>query len=411
MENSYIYQDENGKFAHYYFSDNQIIRKDEDGQSVIIDSVRKNFTVCTSVEDDIYIFCQDLDGNIIVTTSENGIYSTKVLFENTFSKKSCIYVHAIIEANELVIFFNTPIGELKQSYIYMQKMKGKVWQKAVIVDMFSPLRDDYFSFIKNADNTYFMIYQMCDNSNNLGARLIKNDSFSNFNIYHTTNYNILEQSSIIVNDAFFTSYVVKSAFSSQLIFRKSTKEGFSNTIVLSEGMSIEKPIIFLGHKLFVFFISGQNVYVVISEDFGDSFDRARKVENVYAESIIKCKFISNNMHDMCISEVYINKNEPRNIRIIPDYYKNFYTDFQKPKAINKTPKIDKTKQKQHNNSIVLKNPADMTNEEFYYLFLQKKKEKERAERELNKNDYEDDEMSVLRAENEKLKKAMKNFIK
>lgn len=411
MENSYIYQDENGKFSNYFFSDNQIVRKDEDGQSVIIDKVRKNFTVCVSEEDDIYIFCQDLDGNIIVTTSENGIYSTKILFENTFSKKSCIYVHAIVEANELVIFFNTPIGELKQSYIYMQKMKGKVWQKAVIVDMFSPLKEEYFSFIKNKDNTHFMIYQMCDNSNNLGVRLIKKDSFSNLNIYHTTNYSFLEQSSIIVNDAFFTSYVVKSAFSSQLIFRKSTKDGFSNTLVLSEGINIEKPIIFFGHKLFVFFTSGQNVYVVISENFGDNFDRAIKVENVYAENIIKCKFISNNVHDMSISEVYINKNEPKNIKVIPDFYKKFYTDFIRNKSVVSTPKINNDHKKQEHRKIVPKNPADMTNEDFYYLFLQKKKEKEQAERELSRSDYDDDEITNLRLENEKLKKVMKNFIK
>ncbi len=431
MENNYIYKDYKGDLFLFTYYNGSIMRKLYDNdkwsfEDIIISNVTSNFTFNISETDDIYIFCQDEQMNVILVKGKDDFFESQVILENNDGQKNIVYFNAIIKENILTLIYNRHCYESNNNYIYIQKFKDNTWSNPEVIDSFRSFRHKLFEFYKYRDNT-FIIYQNKDKSNCLSLRKISENGFSEKNICHSTTYDIMDSSSIFANENIYLTYIIKSSFSYQLFFRKVGK-GFTDPIILSEGQNIDSTLIFKTDRLYVFFMSKDIVYYVYSEDEGESFSRVKKFkDNAY--SLVKAKFVSNGKFNMCLSDVYITENEPKSIKVLPDIYKNFYSDFQKPikvineqiaKPINNPPK--KTTENNNNNTdniteqtpIYYENLADLKNEDFYKILLEKKKAKD-MEKKQNKYDEffqknPDDELAKLQNENEKLKKALRKFM-
>lgn len=431
MLSNYVYKDKDENLFIYYFHENKIIRKsiyndEKPYTETVISSVKRNFTINVCEKGEIYIFCQNLKGDILLITLQNEEFVSQVILENKEDEKGLIvYFYSIIEDGYLTLIFNTPKGE-EVSYLYMQKMKDNIWQKATLIDSFAPLKNEYFSFYKNKDD-YYLIYQNMTQNRKIGIRNIDKDGFKDYFPYHTTNYQIIDNSVLFVEDSFFAVYTVKSAFSTQLIFRKNNQSGFTDTIILSEGQKIDNVLIFYSDKIYVFFTSVAGLYVVTSDDFGESFSKPQKYKRYTDENIEKAKYISYHNSKMCINDVFVSKNEPKTIAVIPDIYDDFYSDIirQKEKKevkqeiqnevndelneyLQENVSVNMNDEQSHiKQTNTYKNAVDMTNEDFYKIFLQKQKEKEFLKKSNEVDDeFSEEELLKLKKENEKLKKAL-----
>ncbi len=167
----------------------------------------------------------------------------------------------------------------------------------------------------------------------------------------------------------------------------------------------------------MFFSSKDGIYYTTSRDFGENFTKVKQFKNDI--DIEKGKYFTNVNLEMCINDIYVSKNEPKNIKILPDVYKNFYNDFLGEKKvlvrnIESPKKMQEQKQINKPDKVYYENLSDLNNEDFYKILLEKKKQKDLARKDekaepVTLNSQE--ELEKLKYENEKLKKALKNVMK
>ncbi len=417
MQNNYIFKDVRGNLFLYCYSNGSIIRKTFTDnkwfyEETIISDVLDNFTFNIGTNDDIYIFCQDKESNVLLLTGKQNKFTQQVVLENTSKEKCVIYFNCLINNDKLTLFFNTPKDINGKSYLYLQTMQNNIWQKATMIDSFSSFKHSYFDFLK-FKNTSLLFYQNCDYKNKLGYRVMSENGFSDFVEFHNTNYEITDLSNLSINNDLFLTYIVKSSFSYQLFFRKTLKGHLSETTILTEGQNIDNVLIFYSDLLYVFFSSRDGIYFVTSQDFGENFSKPKKFKNEV--DIVKAKYVTNCTSLMCVNDIYLSKNEPKKLKIIPEVYPQFYLDHKEPVIVthNEPKQVVDNQPVREQKKVYYENLSDLNNEDFYKILLEKKKQKELAKNEqvVEKeiHSYNLDELEKLRYENEKLKKALKKF--
>ncbi len=426
----YIFKDVNNNLYMYTFSNNDIIRKKYKNErwfyeETIIREVRDNFTFSIDKWDNIYIFCQSLDYKIIMVKGYDNSFQSEIILEQ--NDKKTVKFHPIIDESGLILLYSTPFDNNGKSHIYMQKFNNNIWSKAELVDSFVPFKHCYFDVYRDK-----IFYQSIDNAKHICYRDIKG-TIGNKVKYHSTNYDILDLSNIIIENEIYMSYIIKSAFSYQLFFRK---VGYENIepIVITEGQNLDNVVIFNSDKLYIFFSSRDGIYYVTSVDGGQSFSKVKKYKEDMG--VCKAKFVSNCLFNMSCNDIYVSKNEPKSIKVINDIYSDFYNDYQKPVTVSRREvvreKIENNlyEQSKHNineqqrvqmpvenKGIYYENLADLKNEDFYRVLLEKKRQKEEMKKrekfeslntfeDLNNSDYE-----KIKRENEQLKKALMKFMK
>ncbi len=419
----YIFKDINNNLFMYTFSNNDIIRKTYKHDKwfydeTIVKDVRENFTFSIDKSDNIYIFCQTIDYNIMMVKGYANNFESEIILEQ--NEKKSIKFYPIINENGLTLIFNTPIDNNNKSFIYMQKYQNNVWTKAEVIDSFIPFRHCYFEVYND-----LLFYQSIDNAKHICFREIGN-VIGNKNKYHSTNYDITDQSNLVINNEIYMSYIVKSSFSYQLFFRKF---GYENVepIVITEGQSLDNVTIFNSDKLYIFFSSREGLYYVTSVDNGQTFSKVKKFKDNL--SVSKAKFLSNCLFNMNCNDIYVTKNEPKSLKVIPEIYGEFYNDYIKPisvvrhnvvnEPVLQKPQTIMAEPKHITNEpskIYYENLADVSNEDFYRVLLEKKKQKdqmkknEKFESVNNFEEMNNSEFEKMKRENEKLKKALMKFM-
>ncbi len=336
MENNFIINYGNNSLSSFNFSANKIFVKNYvneiwEKEVLIIDNVRNNFTVSLSSDGKLYLFCQDIDGNVILSTNTEGRWTNKIILENQSPKATTILFYPIITEKGITLIYNSPIGKDGSGYIMMQKLADNgTWAKAETIDKFYPIKSTYFTIQKIKNDHYILFYQTKTTSKNIGYREITSNSYGSFNVFHTTNYQLTDFSYLTTNEGLYLVNVVKSMYSTQLIFRKKDSDNFSNPIILCEGTKIEKPLIFFAENiLYIFFSNGNNLFYTTSSNSGESFKKVQKYKSTKFHDLIKGKYIRDdigNKSTFCTNELYLNKSMPNLIKIIPEIYTNFFPE-------------------------------------------------------------------------------------
>ncbi len=413
MQSNYVVKFKNGDMSLFSYHNNSIVRKYyENGRQsrseVVVSDVRENFTVTLSENDDVFIFCQDLNYNIILSNNN----SIQVLLENTSNEKNIVYFHAIVNQGVITFIYNTPKDSNNTAYLYTQSIKDNIWKKAEIVDNFSPLKNSYVDTIMH-NNNLMIFYKNISNTNNACYVAVSDKGVSKSVSYHKTNYDIVDVSNIVVNNDIFLSYIVKSSFSYQLFLRKASGNSISDPVVVTEGQNLDNVLIFYSDKLYIFFTSRESLYAIESDDFGNSFSKPKKI-NEYGNYYAKAKFISHCQTNMCANDIYVSKGEPKQIKVMPDIYADFFSDYkrqvEKPSLSVAKPNVESNTQPKR---VHYENLADLSDEDFYKILYEKKQEKDLLKKQHKNNDFElndEDELAKLKRENENLKKALKKYL-
>ena len=231
------------------------------------------------------------------------------------------------------LLFNTNNKNQSNSFLSIKTLvNGKNWTNSENIDNFSTLPNNLFYIQKINQDNFVLAYQKKNKDVQIGFKQIKNGNISDFVTIHKTGYQIVDYSFVMYNDDIHYIYVIKTLFSSQVIYKKKNKNGISNPVILFDGQKIKScNIAVLNNNLFCSFILNNTLFYCQSEDFGDSFLGIVKYKKPISQDVVKAKFLQiNSILNSSINQVYLDSKNPLNIYMLPELLPNI---FNKSKQI------------------------------------------------------------------------------
>jgi hypothetical protein len=293
-------------------------------------NARDNFTV-TEDGGVLHLFCQDAQGDIILATLDVGgeKWASRVVLKNQLDRIHSIVLHPIITETGLTIIYNTPGTEDRGSFLSIQNLDAKgQWSKATRLDKFFASGPSLFEVQRVSKNHLILFYQKRGQENNLGYMEITPEQQGNYNIFFTTNYFVSDSSYLTTENGIHLLFVVKSMFSSQLIYRKKMDDEISNPIVLHEAQRIENCLLYFAKgSLYAAFLAAGQLCQCVSLDKGNSFSRPVRYKYKFCQNPEKANFSSQTPQSedtAFLRQVYVDRACPWDIQIIPDAYEDFF---------------------------------------------------------------------------------------
>ncbi|WP_250278251.1 coiled-coil domain-containing protein [[Clostridium] colinum] len=336
MQNNYILNNKNNEILSFYYGEERAIYCKKLGSnnypivSKIIQDVTDCFTVDIGPNKEIYIFCQNYNGEIVLCKLEQDTFKHKVLFKNKSEGAENILFYPIFFKGNMSLIYNTP-NNMDNNFLAIKTLVGgKGWTRAENIDAFSVIPNNIFYVQKVNQDNIVVAYQKKSKDIQIGYKEIKNGNISDFITVHKTGYQIVDYSFIAFKDVVHYVYVIKSLFSSQVIYKRKDENGLSNPIILFEGQKIKScNISVLNDNLYCSFIAGSTLYYCQSEDFGRSFLGISKYRKQISQDIIKARFLSTvNMTNSSVNEVYIDAKNTLNIYMLPELLPNLFNKKQ-----------------------------------------------------------------------------------
>ncbi|MDR1559206.1 MAG: hypothetical protein LBS84_05815 [Clostridiales bacterium] len=299
-------------------------------EQVIAENCRENFTA--HYEDDIiYLFCQDTLGDIIAVTinvTDDSI-NRRVVLKNQSDHIQQVWLHPIIMDRGISIIYNAASAEDRSNYLMLQQLNDSgQWSPASRIDKYWA---NIFEVQRVARDHLLLFYQTRSPENKLGYREVTPEKQGHYITYYTTNYFVSDTSCLTTDNGIHTLFVVKSMFSSQLIYRRNVTGEFAPTIVLYEAQRIEKCLLFfVRDNLYITFMAAGYLFVCMSEDKGASFSRPVRYRNKFCQNPEKAYFISQpaqSENGMFLRQVYVDRGSPWDIQIIPDLAEDFFPAY------------------------------------------------------------------------------------
>ena len=219
------------------------------------------------------------------------------------------------------LIYNTTVPSNNNSFLSIKTLVGgKNWTNTENIDTFTPLSNNIFYIQKITEENIVLAYQKKNKDIQIGYKEIKNGNISDFITIHKTGYQIVDYSFVCFQNTIHYLYVIKSLFSSQVIYKKKDENGISSPIILFEGQKIKScNINILENNLYCNFIVNSTLYYCQSEDFGNSFLGISKYRKPVSQDVIKARFITyNNIRNSIINDVYIDSRNPLNIYLLPE---------------------------------------------------------------------------------------------
>lgn len=340
MQNNYIiYTKDNKLVCFYYTEDFKIYCKTYENNkwskgSTVISGVREYYTINMSENGELYLFCQNTKGHIMLCRNNGLEWSQSTILENKVQKIQNILFNSIITNNGLSIVYNVPIIDEKAHFLTAQSLNnnGK-WLESTRIDKISALPNTIFQTQTIKSNHIIVFYQKRTPETNLGYREITPNKIGAFNVFHTTNYQIIDHSFLTTNKAIHFLYIVKGMFSNQIFYRKKESNVFDNPIVLSEGQKLGNCCLSIIHnKIYASWTYGSQLYQCTSDDYGNSFTRPTKYKRKFCLNPQKAVYLSYKgmtEDNFVIRELYVDSTNPSDIQLIPDLYEEFYPSYNK----------------------------------------------------------------------------------
>lgn len=334
MQNNYIIKINNDILSFYYGENRSIYCKKLTQNSYpittkIIENVTDYFTVDISSSDEIYIFCQTYEGDVLLCKIDNIGVKQKTIFKNKNYTPENILFYPLFLKDNMSIIYNSQ-GKNGIDFISIKTLiGGKNWSNTENIDIFTPIQNSVFHIQKVNDNNIILAYQKKGKDLQIGYKQILNGNISDFLVMHKTGYQVVDYSFVYFNDTIHYIYIIKSIFSTQVIYRKKDERNLYNPLVIFEGQKIKNCNIFVvDNKLYCSFIANNGLYYCISNDFGSSFLPINKYKKYVSNDIIKAKYISNEKSNInSINEVYLDAKNMINVYFLTDFYNN-HTEYK-----------------------------------------------------------------------------------
>jgi len=335
MQSDYILRTkDNMLYCFYYTSEKEIYIKNYNngkwGNSfLIINNVRQYYTVNIAYNGDIYIFCQSIEGDIIICKKENQNWEKKVVLKNKGQNTPNVIFNAIINDNGINLIYNVPIINNKGYYLTAQNLSHKGhWSKANQFDKIISFPESIFMTQTLGKNNAIITYQKKLPEVHFGYRQLYNNKLGEFNTIHTTGYQIIDYSFIVVKDEIHFIYIVKSMFSCQIIYRVKTEVGLLSPIILFEGQRLNNCIIsIIKEKIYIMWVNNGQLYFCVSSNNGSSFSKPVKYQRKFCAKPKKAIYLSENTmekKEFVCYEIYVDGFDKSDIQILPELYEDFF---------------------------------------------------------------------------------------
>ncbi len=347
MENTYIVKLKKDKLiCFFYLNDEGIAYKVYENNywsktEVIFRNALENYTVSLAEDRTIYIFCQDIGGNLFVCTNPDGVWKNKLILENKSKKINKVIFYPIISENNITLIYNVPESDNRPGFLVSQSINnlGK-WSEPVNIDNYIQLQNSIFQVQQVAKDHVLLFYQNRTGELRIGYRELTSSLQGPFNVFHQTTFQIRDQSFLTTNEEIHFCYIVKTYFSSQLIYRKKTDNGFTKPKVLWEAQRLSKCVLsIIKDKLYIYCISNNNPLEIISNDLGETFEKPAEAKGKFSAESEKAFFISEyklDESDYFLREILVNSEKPWDIQIIPNLVNDFF-----PVALKTAERVEK----------------------------------------------------------------------
>ena len=321
----------------YYIRESGILYRIYEGgkwsdANTLIKSGRPNYTVTLDDNGKMYVLCQNNYGDVLLYLNQDGMHTNwteKTILKNKGQRVHPITLHPIISERGMGLIYNVPIVDEKSSHLIRQTFNARgQWSPAARVDKLIALPGRMFQVQAVTPRHVLVFYQIMNPKGyeyNLGYREMTPASQSRFNIFHSTSSTIADVSFLTTDDSIHVLYIVRSMYSSQLIYRKKEEGEFSNPVVLYEGESLENCLMFFADgNLHVTYKSDDQLFHCLSENSDNGFSRPVRYYSKVCEDPVKASYIGGCPEGCCIREVYVDSAAPWDIQVIPDICKDFY---------------------------------------------------------------------------------------
>ena len=315
--------------------------------SVIFNNALDTYTI-NIYFNQINLFCQNRFGHAFLCSYKNNNWQSKIILQSQFNYDLKIY--PMININNLnqdfYLLYNIP-ADKNNFYLVINQLKNNRWQPLAQIDKIYSLKN---FCVQNINNNYliaFYIKLKKSNEINLGYREINSSKQSDFNIIHSTYYKITDTSFLVTNNSIHSLFTIKNLFTKQLIYKKKQGDYFSKPIILFDSPNINNNLLLIiKNNLYACWTINNKIYFCISKDNGLNFSKPQVfMSNTF--ELEKAIFLSDKnldlnknleQQDFFCREVYINKNNPWEIKFLfdldPDIKKNLFSLDHKYKNQN-----------------------------------------------------------------------------
>lgn len=338
MQNTYIVKLNINKLLSFYYSKkNGIVYKIYENnnwskEQIVFINALENYTVTLGYDGIIYIFCQDKYGNLNLCINKENLWSSKIILENKSNTIHTIIFNPIVTEAGLTLIYNVPSNSENGNYLVTQQLsQNSKWSEPNKIDFFSNMNNCYYQVQYVGKEHLLLFYQTKTPENRIGYRELTSTTQGPFNLFHMSNSYIKDHSFLTTNSEIHALYIIKSMFSSQLIYKKKSDDGFSKPIVIWESQKIENCLLFIIKNIIHvnFMVNGQ-LSLSTSNDGGRTFSRPTSTITKFNYKNTKAIFISESLQNedtYYIRELYVDADNPCDIQLISDLTNDFYPVF------------------------------------------------------------------------------------
>lgn len=336
VDNSrFIVRMNKGVLGCFYYEKGNILYKETNGKNIsdsviVAKGVRENFTVNLCQNEEIYLFCQNLYGDIVHIKMNNGKWAENIILKCKDKNAGNIILYCIENGQERSIIYNVPSKDKNIFDIMMQTSDNKGnWGKPYFIDKIIPMQEFIFK-VDMIDFEHSIIFyrKYCEKGEcTIGYRTFNNNNIGEYNPIYSTNYRVNVTSFLACDDCFHSLFSVKNIFSSRIVYRKKCANGLCECINLAEVQYVDSCQIFIANnKLYAVWKIGNNIFYCVSENNGESFSKVMKFPDkntIHLNKTNYLSFVKMNSNDFTVREVYTDRTNICNIEILPNLYKNF----------------------------------------------------------------------------------------
>lgn len=345
-----IYYSQKNCIEYEAYEDNSWIKGD-----ILAENARNNFFVLLSSNDYVYVFFQDISGNVVLTLFNDNNWSSKVIFKSKTPNSYNIKLSAIFCKNDIHVFYTVKgSSNPREALVHQICYDEKEWSSPRPIDMLNLKTSVPFIPFINSNNV-LIFYEKGGTLPEVGYRKFSTSSniWSEFISFDKNSLGFNDFSAAALNNQIHTLYIKRSETYSALIYNlKNSKT--SRQIMLSKKQELNKCILLtLDNHIWALWYTGESIYGSYSTDEGEHFSTPAVLYECKNTMIRKVSFQNNNLEllkHLSISHIFIDNIDTASILVIPDLYPAIL-NIDKQEIQDATPSDENAKIEMHLNYI------------------------------------------------------------
>lgn len=149
---------------------------------------------------------------------------------------------------------------------------------------------------------------------------------------------------VIYEGVLHMAFVIRTRYNCRIVYKNNNTESIKT---IFEYPKIDSVLVcFLGGRLWVYFVSGKNVFSASSDDMGESFCHVFRHKNRLERSVAKAECINlYEKDDVVCSQVYVYADAPNEIAVSEDIRDRLIPDFTDAADKNENEEVEIYKNK------------------------------------------------------------------